>query len=65
MSVDVTVLNHGTIVQIIPRTLEVEQWLRDNCNAEPWAWSANTLCVEPRYVGAIIKGMRDQGFFGG
>lgn len=54
-----TVENHGTIVLVRPLTTDVEEWLQEHTDGQ---WFGRALCVEPRYVEELVRGLVEEGF---
>lgn len=51
---DLLVLDHGSVVLIVPESAQGVDWLSDNV-AEP-LWFGPGMAVEPRYVGGLLAG---------
>lgn len=58
---DARITNHGSIILIHPRTKTAQDWIRENCQVEPWQYLGPNLAVEPRYCQAIVEGMQEAG----
>jgi hypothetical protein len=59
-SADVHVVNHHSIVLFHLTTPEASAWVEENvaCEAQ---FFGTALVVEPRYVAALVAGMREDG----
>lgn len=57
---DVRVENHGSIILVNPLTGPAIDWVADNLPDDVQMFG-NAIVVEPRYVGAIIDGMINDG----
>lgn len=57
---DVKVENHGTIVLLRLNTQAAHDWALDNIDGEAHRFGG-AVVVEPRYVAAIVDGMRADG----
>lgn len=55
---DLTVQNHGSIVQLVPHTATAREWIDEHIGADHGyqPYYPNVI-VEPRYVESIIDGM--------
>lgn len=58
-SPDARVENHGTIFLVRALTESALAWLEAHTDGQ---WLGNGLAVEPRYVGALVEGLREHGF---
>jgi hypothetical protein len=58
--VDVCVVNHLSIVLFHLNTPEASEWVEENVSREAQFFGA-ALVVEPRYVEALVAGMRAAG----
>ncbi|HEY5957927.1 MAG TPA: hypothetical protein VIV60_15295 [Polyangiaceae bacterium] len=56
---DIQIINHGSIVQLLPLTDAGQAFLRDDLESESWQWMGNTLCVEPRQIAGICNWARE------
>ena len=59
-AIDVHVVNHGSIVLCHLYTPAAAQWVEENVSSEAQFFGM-ALVVEPRYVAALIAGMREAG----
>jgi hypothetical protein len=60
---DVTVLNHGTVVQFKLHTDAVRQWVDQNVQADGWQWfGPSNLVIDHRYAGGLAYGIARAGF---
>ena len=57
---DVHVINHHSIVLFHLNTPEASAWVEENVSGEA-QFFGTALVVEPRYVAALIAGMREAG----
>ena len=59
MTIDFSLVDHGSIVLLRPHTDAARDWVADNigCSAE-WAGG---IVIEPRYVTSIVYGMEEAG----
>ncbi len=58
--VDATIENHGSICIVQPHSAVAHQWIADSVGEEAQYW-AGGLVVEPRYLSALVAGMRENG----
>lgn len=62
--VDVRVEHHGSLYLLRPLSDAASSWVDENVGThdgdEP-QWFGGALVVEPRYVGELLRGMRDSG----
>lgn len=57
---DFLIINHGSIVTVLPLTEAAKDWMTDNVELPDWAgWN---VPVEPRYAGDLIDGIIESGF---
>lgn len=56
---DVTVVNHGSIVIVRPKTAEARQWIEDHVSDDA-QWFGG-IVVEPRYLDDLLQGMMADG----
>lgn len=56
---DVEVSNHGSIVLVRPLTKAAQDWLDENVNDARWL--GYSMACEPRFVDALLEGMREDG----
>jgi hypothetical protein len=61
MTVDLHVVNSGSLVGLTPCTQTAKDWVRDNVTAEPWQWLGITLYVEPRFAEHLIEALQADG----
>jgi len=59
-AVDVHIVNHGSIVLFHLNTPEASAWVEENVTREA-QFFGTALVVEPRYVAALVAGMREAG----
>jgi hypothetical protein len=59
-TMDVHIVNHHSIVLFHLTTPEASAWVEENVTAEA-QFFGTALVVEPRYVAALIRGMREDG----
>jgi hypothetical protein len=59
-TVDVHVINHGSIILFHLNTPEASAWVEGNVTAEA-QFFGTALVVEPRYVVDLVAGMREAG----
>ena len=59
-AIDVHIVNHGSIILCHLYTPTAELWVEKNVSAEA-QFFGTALVVEPRYVAALIAGMREAG----
>ncbi len=57
----IRVENCGSIILLRPLTKRARKWLEKSCACESWQWFGEALAVEPRMVGAILKGALEEG----
>lgn len=57
---DFSFANHGSITLLTPRSRKAKSWLNEHINEEAQYWGASVV-IEPRYVGAILQGIADDG----
>ncbi len=60
MMADVNIENHGSLVLIRPLTEAASDWLDENISEDAQHFGG-AVVVEPRYVEAIVEGMRNDG----
>lgn len=53
--------NHFTFWILTPLTAACSRWLDENIAGES-TWFAGGVCVEPRYIDALIDGLTAEGF---
>ncbi len=51
----------GTIWTICPLSAEGKLWVQENISMSPSNWIGNVLCIEHRFVLAIVTGMQEVG----
>lgn len=54
------IVNHGSLIGFAPLTPEAQDWWAEHVADGPAL--GNVFYVEPRYAGAIIDGLADEGF---
>ena len=57
---DVHIVNHGSIILCHLYTPEASAWIEENVAGEA-QFFGTALVVEPRYVAALVAGMREDG----
>ena len=59
---DITIQNHGSIVQIVPHTEAARAWIDEHIGPDNGfqPYYPNVM-VEPRFVEAVIEGMSEAG----
>jgi hypothetical protein len=57
---DVHIVNHGSIVLFHLNSADALRWIEENVS-EDRQYFADALVVEPRYVRALVAGMRGDG----
>lgn len=60
MTADITIINHGSILVLQPGTPDGREWLDEHIGDDAQTWGGG-IVVEPRYVGAIVNGMIEDG----
>lgn len=55
---DVTIMDCGSICLVSPHTAAASEWIDENVD-EAATWHGKALAVEPRYLDALVEGMRD------
>jgi hypothetical protein len=45
---DFLIVDHGSIVSIMPITEAALKWIDENVVCEPWQWLGGALCVDRR-----------------
>jgi hypothetical protein len=53
--------NHGSIVLVQPHTEHATAWIAEHVGVDA-QWFGRVLVVEPRYIDALVCGMRRDGF---
>jgi len=59
---DIKVQNHGSIFTIIPLSESAKEWLDTNVDIPDHMRMGNLLCVNHRYIQAIVDAMVTEGF---
>ena len=59
-SSDFEVENRGSVVLLHHRTPRARAWVSEHLPADRMTWMGATI-VEPRYLGAIVEGAREDG----
>jgi hypothetical protein len=57
---DFAVENHGTIILLQPLTRAATEWIANNLPADRLHY-AGAVVIEPRYLAAIVEGIRADG----
>lgn len=59
---DFSFANHGSIALLTPRSKAAKAWIDENVeqNDETQYWGTS-ICIEPRYCGAILEGIMEAG----
>lgn len=52
-------INHGSLVGLIPRTQTAKEWIDEHISDSQWL--GPQVMIESRYIAAIIKGLLDDG----
>jgi hypothetical protein len=52
-------INHGTLVGLIPRTQSAKDWI--DAHISDSQWLGPQLMIESRYLAALLKGLLDDG----
>lgn len=58
---DITVYVDGNFAMLKALTEQGVSWIDDNLESESWQWLGNRLCVDHRYINAIIEGVINDG----
>jgi len=58
---DYILIDHGSIVHLIPVSYAALQWCYAHLPEDAPRWGANGYVIEPRYVDPIVDGMRRDG----
>lgn len=58
---DFTLHNHGSICLLQPLSRAGRAWLDEHVISSETLFWAGAVVVEPRYVGALVQGIRDEG----
>lgn len=58
---DIQVINHGSLIGFTPMSDDGEAWLADNLSDATTNMLGTTRFAEPRYAGAIVDGMVNDG----
>lgn len=61
MPADVLIENHGSVALFTPITPEAHHWVEENVEIEPWQRMGRSIACEPRCLGPLVEGMRDDG----
>jgi hypothetical protein len=59
---DFRILDHGTVVVILPMSQTAHDWVEENVIAEPWQWFGGALGVDHRCARDLIDGITAAGF---
>ncbi|HXX13284.1 MAG TPA: hypothetical protein VEJ47_00125 [Candidatus Eremiobacteraceae bacterium] len=57
---DFAVHNHGSIILLEPLSVAAFQWIEDHLPEDRLTFG-NSVCIEPRYLGPILEGIKDEG----
>lgn len=60
-SCDFLISDHGSIVILTALTEEAEIWVEDHLPEDRLTWGRSGTVIEPRYVGAILDGIANDG----
>lgn len=52
--------DHGSVCILVPITEAAEEWVFNNLDPEAMRWGPG-VAIEPRYVGAILAGIEEDG----
>jgi len=61
MAADVTVIDHGSVVQFGPFSDRGREWVDENVETEGWQWLGNTFSVDHRYAPQLLHGFEGAG----
>ena len=56
------VRNEGTILLLIPESVEERKWLMDNTENEDWQWLGPNMVVDHHMCDDLIEGLQEAGF---
>lgn len=59
--IDARFHHHGSLVGIVPITIEAQEWIAENVDAEAYMWMGSVLYAEPRYAHLIASAMAGDG----
>lgn len=59
---DVKVIDHGTIVQLVPMTEAAREFLDTELATEPWQWVGMALCIDHSHADDVIEYLTKAGF---
>lgn len=57
---DYRVENHGSLCLVHPISQDAKNWIDEHVDPDA-QWFGGGLAVEPRYLSALVDGMRDAG----
>lgn len=58
--IDFSLYNHGSLFALVPRTAAAKDWTDEHI-PEDATWFGHGVCVEPRFIGYIVSGIRNDG----
>ena len=58
---DFQIENHGSIVLLRPLTDAAQAWATEHLSGPETQYFGGAVAIEPRYVGAILEGLSDDG----
>jgi hypothetical protein len=61
MQYDFRLLNAGSILILTPLTIPATEWIEKNLSDDRMYWNSG-VCIEPRYMPAILDGIAADGF---
>jgi hypothetical protein len=53
-------INHGSIALLLPLSPEAEAWVNEHIAKDAMHFNG-AVVIEPRYVAAIVEGIREEG----
>jgi len=60
MSTDFELTNHGTLFVLDPVTDDAKAWAGEHLPEDAMTWGDGVV-IEPRYIGPILDGIKDDG----
>ena len=61
---DYQVVDHGSIIMVLPISAKARKWVHHNVEAEPWQWVGGGFAVDRHYAESLIAGMTEAGLKG-
>lgn len=58
---DFLLTSHGSLCTLLPVTEPAIEWTEENLSGPEVQYWCGAVVVEPRYVGDIVAGLRDDG----